>query len=136
HPTPARAANPPPVIRRRVSAASRRPPVRSSPAVLVGERERERDFPLAPRRYDPRGGGFGSDRRRVGKKNPIRLPYPTLLLRLRASSVATPKSRDSIEATLPNSLKSPIRNPPIGRVRHAKRIKENIGVSTSEAAFS
>uniref|UniRef100_A0A0E0AEF3 Uncharacterized protein n=1 Tax=Oryza glumipatula TaxID=40148 RepID=A0A0E0AEF3_9ORYZ len=55
---------------------------------------------------------------------------------LRASSVATPKSRDSIEATLPNSLKSPIRNPPIGRVRHAKRIKENIGVSTSEAAFS
>lgn len=64
------------MIRRRVSAASRRPPVRSSPAVLVGERERERDFPLAPRRYDPRGGGFGSDRRRVGKKNPIRLPYP------------------------------------------------------------
>lgn len=59
-----------------------------------------------------------------------------MVLCLGGGSVATPKSRDSIEATLPNSLKSPIRNPPIGRVRHAKRIKENIGVSTSEAAFS
>uniref|UniRef100_A0A0E0E6G6 Uncharacterized protein n=1 Tax=Oryza meridionalis TaxID=40149 RepID=A0A0E0E6G6_9ORYZ len=57
----ARAANPPPVIRRRVSAAARRPP---ELARAEREREREGDFPLAPRRYDPRGGGFGSDRRR------------------------------------------------------------------------
>uniref|UniRef100_A0A0D3GKW5 Uncharacterized protein n=1 Tax=Oryza barthii TaxID=65489 RepID=A0A0D3GKW5_9ORYZ len=84
----------------------------------AGRREREREgFPLG-------SASIRSERRRIRVGSEA------------ASSVATPKSRDSIEATLPNSLKSPIRNPPIGRVRHAKRIKENIGVSTSEAAFS